>query len=71
MRRDERIGGGIRRLTILAALFGPLSLLAGIFGANFNEMPGTDSQWGFYIFVLVELVLAAASIVILRRRRLL
>jgi magnesium transporter len=71
LRRDERIGGGIRRLTILAALFGPLSLLAGIFGANFNEMPGTDSQWGFYIFVLVELVLAAASIVILRRRRLL
>jgi magnesium transporter len=71
MRRDERTESGIRRLTVLAAVLGPLSLLTGLYGVNFREIPGTENPWGFYIFVAVELALAALAIWLLRRRGLL
>jgi magnesium transporter len=71
MRRDERVEGGIRRLTILAAILGPLSLLTALFGVNFQNIPGTDYPWGFQIFVVVQLILAALAILYFRRRGLL
>jgi magnesium transporter len=71
MRRDARTEGGIRRLTMLAALLGPATLLTGIYGSNFHEIPGTESPWGFYIFVAVQVALIGLAIVLLRRRGLL
>lgn len=71
MRRDERTGSGIRRLTILAAVLGPLSLLVGLFGVNFRDIPGTDFDGGFYVFVAVLILLAAFALWLLRRRGLL
>ena len=50
MRRDERSETGIRRLTVLAGIIGPLSLLAGIYGTNFQNIPGTGAPWGFWGF---------------------
>ena len=71
MRRDERTGSGIRRLTILAAVLGPLSLLTGLFGVNFRDIPGTDYNGGFYVFVAILILLAACALWLLRRRGLL
>ena len=42
MRRDERSEVGIRRLTVLAALLGPLTLFAGWYGMNFTYIPGAE-----------------------------
>ena len=50
MRRDERSETGIRRLTVLAGIIGPLSLLAGIYGTNFQNIPDTGAPWGFWVF---------------------
>ena len=36
-------------LSIVATIFMPLGLIAGIFGMNFQTMPGTEFQWGYHI----------------------
>lgn len=67
IRRDERSGLGIRRLTVFAAILGPLTLVCGIYGANFTAIPGTDSPLGFPIFVGVQLVFVVIAAWILHR----
>lgn len=71
MRRDERSEVGIRRLTVLAGIIGPLTLLAGWWGANFESIPGANSQWGFAVFIGVQLAFAAVAVWLMRRRGLL
>ncbi|WP_273841672.1 magnesium transporter CorA family protein [Rubrobacter calidifluminis] len=71
MRRDERSELGIRRLTVLAALLGPLSVLAGWYGVNFKHLPGQDNPAGFWVFIAVQLVFVLVSALYLRRRGLL
>jgi len=39
-------------LTIFSAIFIPLSFLAGVFGMNFEFIPGLDSELGFYVFAI-------------------
>ena len=35
-------------LSIVATIFMPLGLIAGLFGMNFANMPGLEIQWGYY-----------------------
>ncbi len=71
MRRDERSERGIRRLTVLAGVIGPLSLLTGIYGVNFAHIPGTDAPYGFWVFVGVQVAFLALAVWYLERRGLL
>lgn len=71
MRRDERNEAGIRRLTVLAGILGPLSLLTSIYGANFANIPGTNEPWGFWVFVVAQAVFVILAIWYLSRRGLL
>ncbi|BBL79540.1 hypothetical protein RxyAA322_13940 [Rubrobacter xylanophilus] len=71
MRRDERSELGIRRLTVFAAILGPLSLISGIYGANFVEIPGAQSEWGFPVFVGAQVLFAGFASWLLHRRGLL
>ena len=41
----------MRMLTIITAIFMPLTLITGIFGMNFKDMPGLDWHWGFWVTV--------------------
>lgn len=69
MRCDERSEVGIHRLAVLADIIGPLTLLAG-WWANFESIPGANSQWGFAVFIGVRIAFAAA-VWLMRRRGLL
>lgn len=71
IRRDERSGLGIRRLTVFAAILGPLTLVSGIYGANFASIPGSESPLGFPIFVGSQLLFVVAAVWFLYRRGLL
>lgn len=71
MRRDERSERGIRRLTVLAGVIGPLSLLTGIYGVNFAHIPGTEAPYGFWVFVGVQVAFLILAAWYLRRRGLL
>jgi len=43
----------IKALTILTAIMLPISLVAGIFGMNFEMIPGLKWQYGFYASMLI------------------
>jgi Mg2+ and Co2+ transporter CorA len=70
VRRDARTERGIRRLTVLAAIFGPLSLTTALWGSNFQSIPGTNTQWGWYAFVVVQVIFVVGAVIYYRRRRL-
>ena len=70
VRRDERSEAGIRRLTILAGIIGPLTLLNGIYATNFAT-PGTQAPWGFWAFAGIQVAFLILAVLLLRRRGLL
>ena len=43
-------------LSIVATMFMPLGLIVGIFGMNFENMPGTEYRWGYHVVWFVSLI---------------
>ena len=64
---SERIAKTSNRLTALAALLLPPSLIAGLFGMNVGGLPWASSPWGFATVVLALLGLMAGEVWLLRR----
>lgn len=56
-------------LSIVAAIFLPLSFLTGLMGMNVAGLPGTVSPWSFWIVVLLMLAAAGVIMMIFRIRR--
>jgi len=59
----------MRLLTIITATFMPLTLITGIFGMNFEFIPGLHSPGGFWISLIGMLGVVAAMLVYFRFRR--
>jgi magnesium transporter len=59
----------MRTLTVLTALFMPLTLITGIFGMNFNQMPLLKSDNGFWITMGVMAIVVVALLIFFRRRK--
>ncbi|MEI6558967.1 MAG: CorA family divalent cation transporter [Rhodospirillaceae bacterium] len=64
---NERIARTSNRLTGLAALLLPPSLVAGLLGMNVGGLPGTQEPYGFYIALFFMALLSVAVVWILRR----
>ena len=60
----------MRILAIITAIFAPLTLLTGIYGMNFELIPGLKDPMGFWIMVLVMLATTIILIVFFYRRHL-
>jgi Mg2+ and Co2+ transporter CorA len=71
VRRDARTELGIRRLTVLGVILGPMSLTIGLWSVSFANIPGTQLRWGWTTFVACHLAFMLLSIAYLRRARLL
>jgi zinc transporter len=56
-------------LSIVAAVFLPLSFLTGLMGMNVAGLPGTVNPWSFWILVLLMVLAAACILVVFRTRR--
>ena len=53
----------MRVLTIISATFLPLTLIAGIYGMNFTNMPELDEGYAYFI-VLVGMAIFAIAMVL-------
>lgn len=63
-----KLNEAMRVLAAMTAVFGPLTLITGLYGMNFVHMP--ELQWRYgYLAVVVLLIVLAATIVIWLRRR--
>lgn len=64
---SERISKNSNRLTALAAILLPPSLVAGLLGVNVGGIPGSDHPWAFALVVSLILAIFPLEIWILRR----
>jgi magnesium transporter len=61
----------IRILTIISAIFLPLTLIAGIYGTDFGRgffLPGSNSSYGFYVMILSMVIIVVGLITVFRRK---
>ena len=59
----------MRVLTVLTAIFMPLTLITGIFGMNFHTLPLADSPRGFWITLAAMGLIGAVMLVVFTARR--
>jgi magnesium transporter len=66
---SHRLNNIMKVLTIVTAIFVPLSFLAGIYGMNFESMPELKSRYGYFILLGVMAALATTLLLVFRRKR--
>lgn len=52
---QTRVESRLRMLTILSAVFLPLTLISGIYGMNFSDLPGMGVGYGYFIVIGIML----------------
>jgi magnesium transporter len=65
---SNRLNEIMKFLTIFTAVLMPLTVIAGIYGMNFQHMPELASRWG-YPLTLVSMVVVAGGVLLYFRRR--
>lgn len=66
---SQRVNLEVRALTVVAMLFMPATLIAGIFGMNFNKMPWINEANGFWWAIGIMAAIALIMILIFWRRQ--
>jgi magnesium transporter len=65
---SQRTNEVMKTLTLVASIFIPLSFLAGVYGMNFDDIPGIHRPEAFAIFVGVIVAIAGTMLWWFRRR---
>ena len=66
---SNRMNEVMKVLTIIATIFIPLTLVAGVYGMNFRFMPELESQWGYPAVLLCMLVIGVIMLIYFRRKK--
>jgi magnesium transporter len=66
---SNRMNEVMKVLTIIATIFIPLTLIAGIYGMNFQYMPELGWRWGYPMVWLVMLAIVGLMVIYFRRKR--
>jgi magnesium transporter len=56
-------------LTIITAIFVPITFIAGLYGMNFDNMPELHYEYGYFFVLGTILVVAVAMIVLFKKIR--
>ncbi len=66
---SHRLNNIMKILTIVTAIFVPLSFLAGIYGMNFQNMPELQSRSGYFILLSIMASIVAVLLYVFRKRK--
>jgi magnesium transporter len=66
---SNRMNDIMKTLTIYAAIFMPLTFIAGIYGMNFHLMPELEWNWGYPAVLAVMAMVAGAMLVFMKQRK--
>ncbi len=59
----------MKTLTIVSAIFIPLTFIAGIYGMNFEHMPELKYQNGYYVVIGIMVLIVIAMMIYFKKRR--
>ncbi len=59
----------MRILTVISAIFIPLTFIAGVYGMNFQHMPELSRPYGYYVCIGTMLLIAIGQLVYFKIRR--
>ena len=59
----------MKTLTVVAAIFIPLTFIAGIYGMNFQYIPELELPWGYFGVWGLMLTIAASMIWFMKRKK--
>ncbi len=65
---SNRMSAAVKTLTIIATIFMPLTLIAGIYGMNFRHIPELELPWGYPAVLLVMVVIAVSMLLTFRKK---
>ena len=66
---SNRMNEVMKVLTVISTIFIPLTFLAGVYGMNFEYMPGLKWKEGYYALCAVMVAISVMLILYFRRRR--
>ena len=66
--QGQRMNEIMKLLTVVSAIFIPLTFLAGIYGMNFDNIPELHVKNGYYILLASMAIIAAVLILYFKRR---
>ena len=59
----------LRVLTVVTAIFVPLTCIAGIYGMNFKNIPELNTEYGYFVTLGVMVAFIVASVIFFRVKR--
>lgn len=68
-RLSEQLNKKMYILSIISAIFLPLSFLTGLLGINIGGIPGAQSESAFYTFSLILIVIVTVQLIIFKKKR--
>lgn len=66
---SHQLNNTMKILTIITAIFVPITFIAGLYGMNFDNMPELHFKYGYYAVLGVIAVLAATMVILFKKIR--
>ncbi|PSR33486.1 MAG: hypothetical protein C7B46_09385 [Sulfobacillus benefaciens] len=66
---SNRLNEIVKKLTLVTVLFVPASLVAALYGMNFDYLPGQHHPWGFFLVIGAVILMSMTLLAIFRQRR--
>jgi zinc transporter len=68
-RLSEQMNNKMYLLSVVAAIFLPLSFLTGLLGINVGGIPGAESKLGFIVFIILLVIIVAIQIWYFKKKK--
>lgn len=65
---SHNLNSTVQILTVLTAIFVPLTFLAGIYGMNFENMPELGAENGYFVLLGIMALIAIILLVVFKRK---
>jgi magnesium transporter len=66
---SNRLNAIMKALTLVNTIFLPLTFITGVYGMNFEHLPGKGHFWGFWVCVGVMTLIASTMLFLYWRKR--
>jgi magnesium transporter len=66
---SNRMNAVMKVLTMIATIFMPLTLIAGVYGMNFKYMPELEWHWGYPLVLTVMALIGISMLVYFKRKK--